>query len=691
MSNSINTNIAAFYAQQNITTASNAATLNVAQLSSGNAIINASDNVAALAIGTSIGSQVSILQTAQTNASQGTSLLQVADGTLAQVQTILQQMQSVANQAQSGSLTNTDRGFLNQEFQSLSAQIDSLSQGTTFNGVQLLNGGISGNSGIGTNSGDNNVAAQANGGNLATFVNAAPVTGDTLTIDNYTVTFTTAAAGTAAAAGKVVIGNANSIADTAANLAAFLNNAQAPQLANLQFVASATGVSVVYTGGTLAGTLNLTASANFATPANLTTGNKTIAAGGSNGLGAGTYSASGATTGAILNTADSSTTNFGTAIDVSTLKNNATFSGAFNSVGTITGSFNGTAGNASFAIKVGNITYTTTDTTLTGATPTTLTFTGHDQNGVVAGGSFKLFLAGSSIAAVASQADATSIANQLNSGLSGVTVFQNRTVSSFQNGGVVSNAGVQVANLAGFSVNLHDSNYTNPVISSISIAAPGVGSTDAIVTAVINGETYQSVAGIGNQIAKNTVIGLQDLNDPTKTLSLVTGNAGIASNAATALDLSTQANADAVTAALKQAFGLNNANASLTFQLGSNSASNVGVSIASVTTSALFGSTPLDVATADDAAAAAAAVQKALDTVTAVRSGVGALETRFNFASAALQSSVQNETAAQSQLLDTNVANVSTQFATNQVKLQAGISVLAQANQQTQALLKLIG
>ena len=142
MTNSINTNIAAFFAQENITTASAAATSNVARLSSGNAIVNASDNVTALAIGTSIGAQVSILQTAQTNAAQGTSLLQVADGALAQIQSILQQQQSIANQAQSGTLTDTDRGFLNQEFQTLTNEINALASGTTFNGVALINGAI---------------------------------------------------------------------------------------------------------------------------------------------------------------------------------------------------------------------------------------------------------------------------------------------------------------------------------------------------------------------------------------------------------------------------------------------------------------------------------------------------------------------------------------------------------------------
>ena len=74
-----------------------------------------------------------------------------------------------------------------------------------------------------------------------------------------------------------------------------------------------------------------------------------------------------------------------------------------------------------------------------------------------------------------------------------------------------------------------------------------------------------------------------------------------------------------------------------------------------------------------------------------MRANVGALQSRFNFASANIESSIQNQDAARGVLLDTDVAAESTAYATNQVKLQAGISVLAQANQQLQSLLKLIG
>src|SRR6202012_1981491 len=104
-------NISAYYAQDNISKASSAAALSVSRLSSGNRIVNASDDVAALAAGTTLKSQVSTLRTALQNASQGSSLLQVADGSLTQSIDILQRQKAIALLASSGSVDDTQRSF----------------------------------------------------------------------------------------------------------------------------------------------------------------------------------------------------------------------------------------------------------------------------------------------------------------------------------------------------------------------------------------------------------------------------------------------------------------------------------------------------------------------------------------------------------------------------------------------------
>ena len=119
MTLSINSNLAANLAGLNIGRATTAVQDNTAALSSGKRIVKASTDVAALSIGTSLQGQVSALTTALTISSQATSLLQVADGSLTQIQSILQQMQTIATSAQAGDLSDVQRGFLDQEFQNL--------------------------------------------------------------------------------------------------------------------------------------------------------------------------------------------------------------------------------------------------------------------------------------------------------------------------------------------------------------------------------------------------------------------------------------------------------------------------------------------------------------------------------------------------------------------------------------------
>jgi flagellin len=77
--------------------------------------------------------------------------------------------------------------------------------------------------------------------------------------------------------------------------------------------------------------------------------------------------------------------------------------------------------------------------------------------------------------------------------------------------------------------------------------------------------------------------------------------------------------------------------------------------------------------------------------VTALRADVGSLQSRFNYAANNLQTSIQNQDASRATYLDADISEESTNFSSAQVLMQASISVLAQANQMPQNLLKLIG
>ncbi|MCB2012436.1 MAG: flagellin [Geminicoccaceae bacterium] len=117
-----------------------AASSSLAKLSSGSRIVKASDDAASLAVGTKVKADVTALQQAKVNAGQASSMLQVADGGLSQVSDILLRMKALSVQAQSGSVSDNERIFLDKEFSALSAQIDDIANQTKFNGQTLLNG-----------------------------------------------------------------------------------------------------------------------------------------------------------------------------------------------------------------------------------------------------------------------------------------------------------------------------------------------------------------------------------------------------------------------------------------------------------------------------------------------------------------------------------------------------------------------
>jgi flagellin len=112
----------------------------LAKLSSGSRIVRASDDAASLAVGTKLKADVTALKQASVNASQASSVLQVADGALAQTVDILMRMKALSVQAQSGSVSDNERTFLNMEFQALAEQIDSIADQTKFNNTVLLGG-----------------------------------------------------------------------------------------------------------------------------------------------------------------------------------------------------------------------------------------------------------------------------------------------------------------------------------------------------------------------------------------------------------------------------------------------------------------------------------------------------------------------------------------------------------------------
>jgi len=112
----------------------------VSKLASGSRIVKASDDAAGLAIGTRLLADVTVLRQSSVNAAQGASVLQVADGGMARIADVLQRMKALAAQSLSGVPSNTERGFIDAEFQQLRDEITAIAQTTRFNGDSLLDG-----------------------------------------------------------------------------------------------------------------------------------------------------------------------------------------------------------------------------------------------------------------------------------------------------------------------------------------------------------------------------------------------------------------------------------------------------------------------------------------------------------------------------------------------------------------------
>ncbi|MEK7692109.1 MAG: flagellin FliC, partial [Bdellovibrionota bacterium] len=136
----INTNVPSLIAQRNLRTTRGHLDTTLERLSSGSRINHAGDDAAGLAISESLRAQIRGLGQAERNAQDGVSLVQVAEGAMAEVANLLVRMRELGVQAASDTVGPQERKFLDVEFQQLMEEIDRIAHSTKYNGVPLLNG-----------------------------------------------------------------------------------------------------------------------------------------------------------------------------------------------------------------------------------------------------------------------------------------------------------------------------------------------------------------------------------------------------------------------------------------------------------------------------------------------------------------------------------------------------------------------
>lgn len=136
----INTNVSALNTYSRLTAANASKSNSLSKLSSGLRINKAGDDAAGLAISEKMKGQIGGLSQAKSNAQDGISLIQTAEGALNETHSILGRMRDLAVQSSNGTLSDDDRSAINKEYTALSDEIDRISNTTEFNTKSLLTG-----------------------------------------------------------------------------------------------------------------------------------------------------------------------------------------------------------------------------------------------------------------------------------------------------------------------------------------------------------------------------------------------------------------------------------------------------------------------------------------------------------------------------------------------------------------------
>ena len=226
---------------------------------------------------------------------------------------------------------------------------------------------------------------------------------------------------------------------------------------------------------------------------------------------------------------------------------------------------------------------------------------------------------------------------------------------------------------------------TNLAGNSLAVANPGFSSIDVAST------TTTGTWAIDGTVADKITLTNQTDTDITQTISNVTASQTLDFDD---LGITLKLGADWVTGDLNGLEFDVDSTGSSTFQVGAENATNnqIDISIGNVTTgSSGLNIHEMDFSTASGAQSALDTIDSAIDTLSDKRGDIGAYMNRLGYAAANLASTIENVQAAESVIRDVDMASEMTDFTKNQILLQAGTAMLAQANMAPQQVLSLFG
>ncbi|MFP5277702.1 MAG: flagellin [Acidobacteriota bacterium] len=143
MSLGVLNNLSAVYAENALNSSQNSLSKTLQQLSSGSRINSGADDAAGLSLINGLQANQTALTQSQTNAQEGVGLLQVADGALSQVTTLLNRAVTLATEVSNGTLNSSQAEAANQEYSSILDEISNIGSTTTYNQKQVFGSTVS--------------------------------------------------------------------------------------------------------------------------------------------------------------------------------------------------------------------------------------------------------------------------------------------------------------------------------------------------------------------------------------------------------------------------------------------------------------------------------------------------------------------------------------------------------------------
>lgn len=694
----INSNIMSLNAQRNLTLSQNELNTSMERLTSGKRINSAADDAAGLSISNRMTSQVRGLNQAIRNANDGASLIQTAEGALDESTNILQRMRELSIQSANGTYDSGNRSTLNAEVKQLVAELDRISETTSFNGQKILDGSLgkvdlqvgseanetitmqigelnSDKLGVGDSAGIASASRLIQGANLAAANTAATKLGsDDLIINGVAIGAATSAADSASYAAK----SSSAIATAAAI------NEKTDQ----------TGVTAVV-GETTVGGKSMTAAA--------LTGSVDI-----NGVNIAiqTTADAGSSRAAVVSAINAESERTGvTAIDTGSDDEGVTLVAKDGrnialELTTVTAAATGLG----FEGNDGELDVTTGTVTLVSGNGEDIALTsGAEGNAEDAGFQVGTYTGGA--AQVASKLDNSTTAMVAGDvKINGVSIGASESTSDTASSDNKDASAISKA--AAINAVSDQTGVTAVVLENIATNSSAQTTTGAAVSGTVNGVSitgFTSVAGENSANRQSMVSAINAISDQTGVTAVDTGEDGTTSgggirliaedgrNIVTNFTNGEEGGFVSGAQTFTGEFALVS-DGEITIENGStgniaNSGLKVGTYGGGQDGQALKN---IDISTAEGAQKALKAIDNALETINSTRGDLGAVSNRLDFTVNNLANVSENVSAARSRIEDADFAKESANLSRAQVLQQAGTAMLAQANAAPQQVLSLL-